>query len=202
MSSESHVKIWSHIPLPRPIVKAFKHSNMSGESVWPLVRRDDNQLMPRLEKENEERNNLKWNSSDRKKHGMIFFLLKNKTITSTRVARFYFEPFSRICYFRIESFSNNCHCLERQSLLHRLTLELCGTFHLSGKKYKQNNHFQYRHPCECSWHLCKWCLRHHNASRSFVAPQSFVPHFSHFNHFGCFSGHHHQIASGLRFHLA
>lgn len=50
MRLESHVKIWSHIPLPRPIVKAFKHSNMSGESVWPFVSRDDSQVMPRLKR--------------------------------------------------------------------------------------------------------------------------------------------------------
>lgn len=48
MRFESHVKTWSHFPLPRPIVKAFKYSNMSGESVWPFGRRDDSQLMPRL----------------------------------------------------------------------------------------------------------------------------------------------------------
>lgn len=63
MRFESHVKIWSHIPLPRPIVKAFKHSNMSGESVRPFVNRDDSQLMPRLRNEKRNRKN---NESNRK----------------------------------------------------------------------------------------------------------------------------------------
>lgn len=113
---------------------------MSGESVWPFVSRDDSQLMPRLKKEMKlkyfiQRNfhliiNKKWFWID---------LIDN---TSKPVAKFYSVSFCRIYYFRRAFFSNNCHCLVVQSLLHRLTTILYVIFHLSTGN---NNHHKSRY---------------------------------------------------------
>lgn len=117
--------------------------------------------------------------------------------TSKRVARFYSESFYRIYYFHTEFSSNNCHCLQPQSLLHRWTSILCVIFHLSATiNFKIN----WMKIVESIFHLWKWCHHHHGAGSFLSSQLAAISHFCHFNHFGCFR-HHHQIAASLSFYL-